>query len=163
MVVRFHERHALLGLRFRVLNIIDEGVREALDIVVDTSITARRLVRVLDLLKSKRGVPKAIGVDNCPEMTAQVFADWCRENGVRILYIQPRLPEPKRLYRKIQSKLLRGTARSAHLLDALSGARPSLALLISYKERPHSSLGNIPPAEFKRRIQAENSILELCH
>ena len=72
-----------------MLNIIDEGVREALDIVVDTSITAKRLVRVLDLLKSQRGVPKAIRVDNGPEMTAQVFADWCSENDVRIDYIEP--------------------------------------------------------------------------
>ncbi len=39
------------GTRFRVLNIIDEGACEALDIVVATSITAVRLVRVLELLK----------------------------------------------------------------------------------------------------------------
>ena len=77
------------GTRFRVLNIIDEGVREALDIVVDTSITAGRVVRVLNLLKSQRGVPKSIRVDNGPEMTAHAFADWCRENDVRINYIHP--------------------------------------------------------------------------
>lgn len=65
------------GRRFRVLNIIDEGVREALDIVVDTSITALRVVRTLEQLKAERGVPEAIRVDNGPEMTAQVFADWC--------------------------------------------------------------------------------------
>nr|MBA2378762.1 hypothetical protein [Blastocatellia bacterium] len=40
------------------------------DIVVDTSITAGRVVRVLDLLKSQRGVPRSIRVDNGPEMTA---------------------------------------------------------------------------------------------
>ena len=40
------------------------AVHEALEIVVDTSITAKRLVRVLDLLKSQHGVPKAIRVDN---------------------------------------------------------------------------------------------------
>lgn len=33
------------GTRFRVLNILDEGVREALDIVVDTSLPAARVVR----------------------------------------------------------------------------------------------------------------------
>lgn len=80
------------GTRFRVLNIIDEGVREALDIVVDTSITALRVVRTLEQLKTTRGVPGAIRVDNGPEMTAAVFADWCRENNVRINYIQPGKP-----------------------------------------------------------------------
>ena len=76
------------GTRYRVLNIIDEGVREALDIVVDTSITAARVVRSLDQLKSQRGLPQAIRVDNGPEMTSNVFAEWCSENSIRIDYIE---------------------------------------------------------------------------
>ena len=38
------------GRRFRTLNILDEGVREALEIVVDTSIPGGRVVRTLDRL-----------------------------------------------------------------------------------------------------------------
>lgn len=30
------------------------------------------------------------------------------------------------------------------------------------EERPHESLGNIPPSEFKRRLTAEASSCELC-
>jgi len=41
------------GTRFRVLNILEEGVREALDIVVDTSLPAARVVRVLEQLKAE--------------------------------------------------------------------------------------------------------------
>jgi putative transposase len=152
------------GLRFRVLNIIDEGVREALDIVVDTSITAKRLVRVLDLLKSQRGVPKAIRVDNGPEMTARVFADWCSQNGVRIDYIQPGKPN-QNAYIERFNRSYREEVLDPHIFSTLSQVRDlSWAWLISYnEERPHSSLGNIPPAEFKRRILAENSTLQLCH
>lgn len=152
------------GLRFRVLNIIDEGVREALDILVDTSITAKRLVRVLDLLKSQRGVPKAIRVDNGPEMTAQAFADWCSENNVRIDYIEPGKPN-QNAYIERFNRSYREEVLDPHIFSTLSQVRDlSWAWLISYnEERPHSSLGNIPPAEFKRRIQAENSTLELCH
>lgn len=62
--------------KYRVLNVIDEGVREALDIVVDTSITAERVVRTLDQLKTEHGLPKAIRVDNEPEMTSIAFANW---------------------------------------------------------------------------------------
>ena len=80
------------GRRFRVLNIIDEGPREALDIVVDTSITSVRVCRVLDELKSQRGVPGAIRVDNGPEMTAHAFSEWCETNNVTINYIQPGKP-----------------------------------------------------------------------
>ena len=35
------------GRRFRSLNILDEGVREALAIVVDTSIPGTRVVRII--------------------------------------------------------------------------------------------------------------------
>ena len=37
-----------VGRRFRTLNVLDEGVREALAIEVDTSLPAERVVRVLD-------------------------------------------------------------------------------------------------------------------
>lgn len=150
------------GTRFRVLNIIDEGVREALEIVVDTSITAGRVVRVLELLKSQRGVPRSIRVDNGPEMTAQAFADWCRENEVRIDYIQPGKPN-QNAYIERFNRSYRTEVLDPHIFSNLTQVRDlSWAWLLSYnEERPHKSLGNIPPAEFKRRLLAENSILDL--
>ena len=39
------------GRRFRTLNILDEGVREALAIEIDTSLPAQRVVRVLQQLE----------------------------------------------------------------------------------------------------------------
>jgi putative transposase len=151
------------GTRFRVLNIIDEGVREALDIVVDTSITAQRVVRVLDLLKAERGVPRSIRVDNGPEMTAQAFADWCKENKVPIDYIEPGKPN-QNAYIERFNRTYRTEVLDPHIFSTLSEVREiSWAWQISYnEERPHRSLGNIPPAEFKRRLSAENSTLELC-
>jgi len=150
------------GTRYRVLNIIDEGVREALDIVVDTSITAPRVVRSLEQLKSQRGLPLAIRVDNGPEMTANVFADWCRENDVRIDYIQPGKPN-QNAYIERFNRSYREEVLDPHIFSTLSQVRDiSWAWLLSYnEERPHRSLGNIPPAEFKRRLLAENSSLEL--
>jgi putative transposase len=150
------------GRRYRVLNIIDEGVREALDIVVDTSITANRVVRTLEQLKGQRGLPRAIRVDNGPEMRANVFAEWCHENRVRIDYIQPGKPN-QNAYIERFNRSYREEVLDPHIFSTLSQVRDiSWAWMLSYnEERPHSSLGNIPPAEFKRRLLAENSILEL--
>ena len=150
------------GTRFRVLNIIDEGVREALDIVVDTSITAVRLVRVLEQLKSDRGLPSAIRVDNGPEMTAHVFADWCSENEVKINYIEPGKPN-QNAYIERFNRSYREEVLDPHIFSTISQVRDiSWAWMLSYnEERPHSSLGNIPPAEFKRRLLTENSSLNL--
>ena len=150
------------GTRFRVLNIIDEGVREALDAVIDTSITAKRVVRVLDNLKSERGLPGSIRVDNGPEMTARVFADWCDENNVKINYIQPGKPN-QNAYIERYNRTYRTEVLDPHIFSTLSQVREiTWAWLLSYnEERPHSSLGNIPPAEFKRRLLAENSSFKL--
>ena len=52
------------GRRFRTLNILDEGVREALAIEIDTSLPAQRVVRALQQLETWRGLPKAIRLDN---------------------------------------------------------------------------------------------------
>lgn len=52
--------------RFRTLNILDAGVREALDIIIDTSIPGDHVVRTLDRLVVWRDRPEAIRVDNGP-------------------------------------------------------------------------------------------------
>lgn len=61
------------GRRFRTLNILDEGVREALAIVIDTSIPGTRVVRTLEQLVEWRGKPDAIRVDNGPEYLSHVL------------------------------------------------------------------------------------------
>jgi len=65
------------GRRFRTLNVLDEGVREGLAIEVDTSLPAKRVVRVLTQLKEWRGLPQAIRLDNGPEFIAGELALWC--------------------------------------------------------------------------------------
>ena len=52
------------GRRFRTLNILDEGVREALAIEIDTSLPAVRVVRALQQIATWRGLPKTIRLDN---------------------------------------------------------------------------------------------------
>ena len=52
------------GRRFRVLNVIDESTREALEIVADASLPAARVVRELEQIASVRGLPKRIRLDN---------------------------------------------------------------------------------------------------
>ena len=56
------------GRPFRTFNVLDDGVREILDIEVDTSLPGPRIVRVLERIKAWRGTPKAIRCDNGPEL-----------------------------------------------------------------------------------------------
>ena len=151
------------GRRFRVLNLIDEGTREALEIVADTSLPAARVVRELEQIKSVRGKPKRIRVDNGPEMLAQAFTDWCKGNHVELVYIQPGKPN-ENAYIERFNRSYRTEVLSSYLFVNLRQVRElSAAWLISYnEERPHDSLGRIPPAEFRRQITGEVSTFKLC-
>lgn len=46
-----HDR-LYIGRQFRTLNVLDEGVREGLDIEIDTPLSGERVIRVLDRPKS---------------------------------------------------------------------------------------------------------------
>ena len=80
------------GRPFRTLSVIDEGNREALRIECGTSIPSARVVRVMNQLVEVYGKPQAIRLDNDPELTADTFVDWAKEQGVQLLFIQPGQP-----------------------------------------------------------------------
>jgi len=60
--------------------------------VVDTSLPAERVVRTLQQLAAWRGLPKAIRLDNGPELTAQRFTTWCAVVGIELRHIEPAKP-----------------------------------------------------------------------
>ena len=153
------------GRRFRTLNVLDEGVREVLAIVIDTSIPGGRVVRTLEQLVEWRSKPEAIRVDNGPEYLSQVFADWCRTNGVRLKYIQPGKPN-QNAYIERFNRTFRTEVLNAYVFESLRQVREiTTKWMKEYnEERPHDSLGSIPPAMFRRQIEnAENSNLQLTH
>ena len=83
------------GKRFRTLNIIDEGVREALAIEVDTSLPTARVIRVLEQLAESRPLPRQIRVDNGPEFISAKLTAWCEARNINLHYIQPGKPTQK--------------------------------------------------------------------
>ena len=151
-----------VGRRFRVLNILDEGVREALAIEIDTSLPGERVVRVLEQVKSWRGKPEAIRCDNGPELLSEAFRAWCEENSVEIRYIQPGKPNQNAFIERF-NRTFRSEMLSAYLFENLSQVRQmAWEWMIEYNEqRPHDALGKIPPAVFREKVEARNSSYEL--
>jgi len=133
------------GRRYRMLNVIDEGVREALDIVIDTSIPGGRVVRTLEQLSRWRGLPEAIRCDNGPEMISQAFVEWCKTNEVEIRYIQPGKPN-QNAYIERFNRTYREEVLDAHLFDTLSQVvEATYRWLQTYHEtRPHDAWGESP-------------------
>ncbi len=151
------------GRRFRTLNILDEGVRELLAIVIDTSIPSARVIRTLDQLVELRGKPLSVRCDNGPEYCAQAFIDWCGDRGIEIRYIQPGKPNQNAFIERF-NKSYREEVLDAHLFSTLEQVREiTEKWKITYNEyRPHRSLGRMPPAMYMRKLKLENSNYELC-
>ena len=150
------------GRRFRTFNVLDEGVREALAIEIDTSLPSQRVVRVLERIKQDRGLPLAIRLDNGPEFIAQELADWCDRNNVELRHIQPGKPD-QNAYIERFNRTYRDEVLDSYLFDDLEQVREiTEAWLKTYNEvRPHDALGRLPPVVFRARLKARNSTSEL--
>ena len=97
------------GRRFRVLAIVDDFTREALGLVVDTSIGGRRVVRELDALIARRGRPAMIVSDNGPELASRAVLEWTKRTGTLWHHIRP-ASQPKTPWSRASSA---GSATSA--------------------------------------------------
>ena len=151
------------GRRFRTLKVLDGGIREALDIVIDTSIPGGRTVRTLDRLVEWRGLPDAIRVDNRSEYLSQLFVDWCRENRMTLNHIQPGKPNQD-AYSEHFNRTLRLEVLDALVFVSLSQVRRITGQWFTdyNEEGPNDSLGRLPPVTFRRQIEnAENSTSEM--
>lgn len=146
------------GRRFRTLNVLDEGVREALAIEIDTSLPARRVVRVLTRLVELRGTPQAIRMDNGPELIAETFLSWCENNGIEPRHIQPGKPD-QNAYIERFNRTYREEVLNAYVFEDLDQVRQISADWIRdyNEERPHEALGSLPPARFRALIESKTS------
>jgi len=79
------------GRSFRTFNLIDDYNREALRIEVDVSMTAARVLRVLEQVASIRGLPEQLRVDHGPEFTSAAFVHWCESRDINFAFTQPGL------------------------------------------------------------------------
>lgn len=136
------------GRRFRVLNIIDDCTREALQIAVDTSMGGERVCRELQALIATRGKPTAIRTDNGPEFTSKALQTFCAEQGIRQQFIQPGKPAQNAFIERF-NRTFREDILDAHLFTDLRQVRELVKewLPVYNHHRPHAALGGKTPAE----------------
>jgi len=140
------------GRPFRALTVIDDGNREALAIEIGTSIPSARVIRVLDELVRLYGRPARVRIDNGPELVAEAFVDWCVTQRISLGYIQPGKPDQNAFIERF-NRTYREEVLDAYLFDSLEQVRAiTETWLATYNtERPHDSLGQVPPLTFLPR------------
>jgi len=137
------------GRRFRLLNIIDDYNRESLAIEIDTSLPALRVIRTLQRLIEMRTKPQTIRVDNGPEFISDKLQLWCDDQKIRLQFIQPGKPVQNAFIERNNGSL-RKELLDAYLFYSLQEVRQMAEEWqqdYNY-ERPHESLGFVPPIEF---------------
>lgn len=139
------------GRGLRILNVVDDATREALAIEVDTSLPGPRVVRVLDRLVAHRHGPRRIVLDNGPEFTSRAVDQWAYDNGVELAFIRPGKPMENCFVESFNGKL-RDECLNLYWFTTLADAQRTLELWrLDYNYvRPHSSLGDLPPALYAR-------------
>ncbi|WP_139201491.1 IS3 family transposase, partial [Pseudovibrio axinellae] len=144
------------GRRFRVLAVVDDYSRECLALVPDTSMSGARLVREVEAIIAKRGMPTTIVSDNGTEMTSSAVLKFCQDTNINWHYIAPGKPMQNAFVESFNGSL-RDECLNETLFSSLSEARTKIeAWKHDYNtQRPHSSLDNLTPAEFAGQIGLE--------
>jgi putative transposase len=140
------------GRVFRTLNVLDHGNREALAIEIGFSLPSRRVLELLEDLSAVHGAPTTLRMDNGPEFLVAALSDWAERHTIQLDFIQPGQPAQNAFIERF-NQTYRTEVLDAHLFTSLSEVRTITAdwLRCYNTERPHDSLGRVPPLVFLPR------------
>jgi putative transposase len=149
------------GRVIRLLNVVDEFTREALEMLVARSIDADTTVAALERLAAQRGAPEHLRMDNGPELTAHALRDWCRFSNAGSAYIDPGSPWQNAYVESFHSRV-RDELLDVEEFSCLAEAQ---VLIADWRQdynwhRPHSALGMLAPAVFAASLSQPFSVRE---
>ena len=147
------------GQHLKCLTVVDEYTRECLAIDVAGTIRSERVIEVLARLVAAHGAPRFVRSDNGPEFVAQAVQDWLKGENIATAYIAPGKPWQNGLNESFNGKF-----RDECLnVEWFSTRREAAVVIEQYRRhyndvRPHSSLGDRTPHEFKRLLEESSRV-----
>jgi len=144
------------GRRFRVLAVVDDFTREALALVVDSSIGGARVVRELEALVARRGRPATIVSDNGSELTSRAVLEWTNTTGVDWHYIAPGKPTQNAFVESFNGRF-RDECLNEEVFASLVEARTVIERWRQdyNRVRPHSAHGGLTPEDVRLRTAGD--------
>lgn len=136
------------GRSIRLFNVIDDFNREGLDIEVDFSLPAERVIRTLNNIIEWRGKPLQIRCDNGPEYISGKLAEWACNNSIKLAFIQPGNPQ-QNAYVERYNRTVRYDWLGQHLFDSLTEVQDyATQWLWTYNhERPNMANDGLTPKQ----------------
>ena len=144
---------------------VDDFTRECVRLIADTSISGMRVARELDWAIAERSRPamvvsdtdrhgliRGINPEGGAELTSMAILRWSKERDVAWHCIAPGKPQQNGFIESFNARL-RDECLNETIFTSLAQARTVLtAWRHDYNHhRPHSSLGNMTPAEMAAR------------
>lgn len=145
------------GQQLKCLTVIDEFTRECLAIDVAGSIRSGRVIETLAKLVSVHGVPRYLRSDNGPEFVSRAILKWLTTEKIDTALIDPGKP-----WQNGMNESFNGKFRDECLSMQWFKNRIDAKIMIEdfrrgYNEiRPHSSLRQLTPVEFKQKLSLTN-------
>lgn len=137
------------GRSVRFINIIDNYSRYNIEISAAVSLPSAKVIRIISTAIIKFGKPKSLLLDNEPEFRSKLFQQWAAKEGIQLCYIAPGKPTQNAYIESFNGKF-RDECLDQHWLSSISEAKDVVEKWRKHynEDRPHSSLGYLPPSEY---------------
>jgi len=141
------------GRRFRALTMMDLYSRECLNIYAGNSIKGDTVVDILESIRSHRGLPERIRVDNGPEFLSKALDNYSYLNNIKLEFSRPGKPVDNAFIESFNGSL-RDECLNTNWFLSIEDAQDKLeSWRVDYNQyRPHSSLDNMTPEEFSSQL-----------
>ncbi len=137
------------GRKIRVLAIVDIFSRECVTLEARNVFRGDDVARALSTAGDARQLPKVINVDNGTEFTSRSLDHWAYWNKVQLDFSRPGKPTDNAFIESFNSSLRRECLSQHYFIDLADANHALERWKDDYNNtRPHSSLGNVPPAHF---------------
>jgi putative transposase len=148
------------GQQLKCLTVVDEFTHECLAIDVAGSIRSGRVIEVLSKLVSVHGSPRHLRSDNGPEFVSRAILKWLTQANIDTAHIDPGKPWQNGTNESFNGKFRDECLSMEWFRNRIDAKITIEQFRRQYNEiRPHSSLGQLTPVEFKQKLSS-TKILE---
>ena len=137
------------GRAVRIVTVLDVYARECVALVGAATFTGGGVARALTEASTERGLPQRITVDNGTEFTSRMLDHWAYWQHVALEFSRPGKPVDNTFIEAFNGTLRRECLTLHWFLNLADLQQTLQTWRDDYNHhRPHSSLADVPPAEF---------------
>ena len=140
------------GRPVRVFTLVDAHTRECLALEAAPRFRGAEVAAILSAIITNRGKPQVIQCDQGTEFTSIALDQWAYWNHVRLDFSRRGTPGDNAVCEAFNGSVRRECLSQAYFLSYVDAQRTLENWKLDYNNhRPHSSLQQLPPAQFRAR------------